>query len=174
MGRRGRPAKVKTVPRKPSVSCSSRESSSSLVRYLYQSSRGNAVSSTSVEGTNLTRVGLSWVSILKSTPGQGGLASAQGGVSSAQDGVPSTLAWSSGTVPLKLGIVPLISSSTPISPVVVGHSSHPRAKISKEDIVDKVKYWENDVVCYVSSANPLSMRLKGLFVGFGRTFLLTR
>lgn len=28
------------------------------------------------------------------------------------------------------------------------------AKISNEDVVEEVKFWENAVVCYVTSANP--------------------
>ena len=64
MGRRGRPPKVKAVLRKPSMSCSSRESSSPD-RYEFQSSVGGAPDPASDAPT---RVGLSWVTVLKSTP----------------------------------------------------------------------------------------------------------
>ena len=55
---------IKEVTRKPSLSCSSCQSSSPS-RYEIQSSLGGAVDPV---GEASARVGFSWVSILKSTP----------------------------------------------------------------------------------------------------------
>lgn len=63
MGRRGRPTKVKAMPRKRSMSSSSRESSSSPDRYLYQSNhkRVSDIPMSASGGGNSNRVSLNWV-----------------------------------------------------------------------------------------------------------------
>ncbi|CAO2827614.1 unnamed protein product [Amaranthus hypochondriacus] len=68
MGRRGRPPKVKAVPRKTCRSYSSREGSSSPERSLFHSSTPS--SSLHNNGGNASiqpAIGLSWVSVLKSS-----------------------------------------------------------------------------------------------------------
>ncbi|CAO2824931.1 unnamed protein product [Amaranthus hypochondriacus] len=150
MGKMGRPAKVQAVPRKP-VSCSSRGSSSSPERHLFQtgngSSGGAAASAGHPQGSMSNRVGLSWVSVLKGNPASSGLP---------QGGAPTTADSCSGEV-----TAPLVNCSVPLSPIVDARASRTIARISKSDIVDEVKYWENAVVCYVTSANPPLHVVKG-------------
>ncbi|CAO2841269.1 unnamed protein product [Amaranthus hypochondriacus] len=73
MGRRGRPPKVKAVPRV--LSESSRESSSSPERYIFQesASQEKPVAIDSAMSIPSGRVGLSWVSILKSPAMKSGI-----------------------------------------------------------------------------------------------------
>lgn len=85
MSRRGRPPKVKAVPRKPSMSCCSHESLSPN-RYQFQSSLSNAPDPV---GEPSNRVGLSSVTVLKSTP-----TSVQVGESKLGTGNPSTVSLS--------------------------------------------------------------------------------
>ncbi|CAO2817983.1 unnamed protein product [Amaranthus hypochondriacus] len=109
MGRRGRPPKVKVAPRKPSLSRSSHESSSPD-RYVFQSSVNGASRSVG----DVSRVGLSWVIVLKSPP-----APAQVGEKLAILGNPN-----------------LTSSSVPLSksPVVVSCSPECRSSFPLDSV----------------------------------------
>lgn len=183
MGRKGRPVKVKVAPRKPSLSVSSKEgdggdsSSSSLVRAIASCLQPTPVVRPQISPmVSDNRVGLSWVSILK------GGGSGSGALNGGGDGSPGassplkqgeSSAHSAGgmealNVPVgssdvarskpdesvgALGnrTVPLLSSQAGIvsssSPRVIG-------KISIDDVKDEINFWENSVVCYVTSANP--------------------
>ncbi|XP_057532545.1 uncharacterized protein LOC130810484 [Amaranthus tricolor] len=136
-GQGGRLTKAKAVPRKPSLSCSSHESSSSTERYWYQSSKSILVPADLASKAPLfpafsqAAVGLSWVYVLKSTPTKFVLFSSSS----------SQLPGSANNAPVSAG------SGKPLP-------SRKIEKISKADVVDEMKYWENSVVCYVTSANP--------------------
>ncbi|CAO2817461.1 unnamed protein product [Amaranthus hypochondriacus] len=76
MGRRGRPLKVKAVPRRASGSDLDRESSSYPDRYLFQSTR--APEDVAAHSLNLVlspapnSLGLNWVSVLKGSSSKPG------------------------------------------------------------------------------------------------------
>ncbi|CAO2840670.1 unnamed protein product [Amaranthus hypochondriacus] len=123
MGRRGRPAKVQVVLRKPSVnSCSSREPSSSPERYLFQTSDGALMSRKDLKASSSSSrpaVGLSWVSVLKS--------------SMKSVGVPVPQPMSGSGIPKH---TPTVSDNM----LLTGNTSSTQkiAKIHKNDIVDEV------------------------------------
>lgn len=57
-----------------------------------------------------------------------------------------------------------ISKATPGIPL----RSRKIARVLKSDIENEMKFWDNYVVCHVTSANPPSMLLKVLLEGFER------
>ena len=147
MGRRGRPPKVKAIPRKLSESCSERESFSSLDIYLFQSSvlSEDLPESSSKQLFSLgpSIVKLNWVQILKG----------------------STL--QSGNNTISLPTVHLVSPNPPpVQNPIDSCTPTVRkiAKISKLDVEPEIKYWELSVVCYVTNANPPFMLQMVLFV----------
>ena len=137
MGRRGRSAKVQAVARKPSInSCSSREPSSSPERSLFQSSyRGSEVHSHAVtmlpSSSSQTAVGLSWVSMFKSSGKLPMIPAAP----PTQQAVANPVSRNNRT------------SGTP-SP------SRQIANVLKSDIVEEVNFWDTSVVSYVTNVNP--------------------
>lgn len=175
------------MQRKSSLSVSSQEgdggsdSSSSLTRFKVsgvQSSQVVMPQTSPLMQDSVSRVGLSWVSVLKASGSGSGRLSGGGGIVLLKLGkLVDVVSNSSGSsvlgvyVPLKQAMsryvnvsasdaaalgsisptVPLVpnltSSTVSSSPCVIG-------KISKDDVKEEVKYWENSVVCYVMSANP--------------------
>lgn len=90
-------------------------------------SAGNVVSSAGPsQGSVSHKVGLSWVSVLKGTSASGGLP---------QGDAPITAVSCSCEV-----TVPLINCFVPLPHIVDIRASRTIAKISKDDIVDEVKY----------------------------------
>lgn len=138
---------MKVVPRKPSLSCSSRESSSPD-RYAFQSSLGGAGSLELNAGSKPT-VSASPLNLINIVPSHACLQTniAPCIVSKSPGSNPP-----SASIDLMLNNTGVVGSKIPV--IKFPCATRTIAKISKEDVAEKVKFWENAVVCYVTSANP--------------------
>lgn len=155
MGKRGR----------QSLSASSREADSEdgsaastpctggMVMLSGSKNPGMASLTTPIPGVD-KRVGLSWVSVLKG----GGSGSGSGGqeVGVASKGGPASTLISAVGGSKNGSEGDSFGSKAPGGNISDSFGSNSRAigRISKDDVRDEIAYWENFVVCYVTSANP--------------------